>query len=142
MPKEKEKRPMTYDPSVNMFRNLFIKLRLTWLLLWDFRVPLWIKGTFIASVAYIISPLDFVPDVVPLLGQIDDLGVLMIGMNMLMEMSPAEIVAEHMETITGKTAWQMEEEKNKKDSAKSKKEEGDIIEGTFSEPEEPKADDE
>ncbi|MBI5052430.1 MAG: DUF1232 domain-containing protein [Chloroflexi bacterium] len=63
-----------------MIRNFIIQVRLTWKLLRDSRVPLWVKGTFLASVAYIVSPLDFVPDAIPLLGQIDDLGVLIIGM--------------------------------------------------------------
>jgi uncharacterized membrane protein YkvA (DUF1232 family) len=134
----KEKRPMTYDPNVNMIRNFIIQVRLTWNLLRDSRVPLWVKGTFLASVAYIVSPLDFVPDAVPLLGQIDDLGVLIIGMKLLMEMSPADVVAEHMENITGHTAWEVteEEKKAKAKSPKAKtKEDGTIIEGTFTEPE-------
>lgn len=134
----KEKRPMTYDPNVNMIRNFIIQVRLTWNLLRDSRVPLWVKGTFLASVAYIVSPLDFVPDAVPLLGQIDDLGVLIIGMKLLMEMSPADVVAEHMENITGHKAWEVteEEKKAKAKSPKAKtKEDGTIIEGTFTEPE-------
>ncbi|MBI5082807.1 MAG: DUF1232 domain-containing protein [Chloroflexi bacterium] len=133
----KEKRPMTYDPNVNMIRNFIIQVRLTWKLLRDSRVPLWVKGTFLASVAYIVSPLDFVPDAIPLLGQIDDLGVLIIGMKLLMEMSPADVVAEQMESITGHTAWEVsdEEKKAKASNAKTKKEDGTIIEGTFTESE-------
>jgi uncharacterized membrane protein YkvA (DUF1232 family) len=134
----KEKRPMTYDPNVNMIRNFIIQVRLTWKLLRDSRVPLWVKGTFLASVAYIVSPLDFVPDTFPLLGQIDDIGVLIIGMKLLMEMSPADVVAEHMESITGHSAWEVseEEKKAKAKSPKAKaKEDGTIIEGTFTEPE-------
>ena len=134
----KEKRPMTYDPNVNMIRNFIIQVRLTWKLLRDARVPLWVKGTFLASVAYIVSPLDFVPDAIPLLGQIDDLGVLIIGMKLLMEMSPADVVAEHMESMTGHTAWELSDEE-KKAQAKSPnaktKEDGTIIEGTFTESE-------
>lgn len=134
----KEKRPMTYDPNVNMIRNFIIQVRLTWKLLRDSRVPLWVKGTFLASVAYIVMPIDVVPDAIPLLGQIDDLGVLVIGMKLLMDMSPADVVAEHMESITGHTAWEIteEEKKAKAESAKGKtKDDGTIIEGTFTEPE-------
>ena len=134
----KEKRPMTYDPNVNVIRNFIIQVRLTWKLLRDSRVPLWVKGTFLASVAYIVSPLDFVPDAIPLLGQIDDLGVLAIGMKLLMEMSPAEVVAEHMESMTGHTAWEVTEEEKKAKAKTSKaktKDDGAIIEGTFTETE-------
>ncbi|MEK7439272.1 MAG: YkvA family protein [Chloroflexota bacterium] len=134
----KEKRPMTYDPNVNMIRNFIIQVRLTWKLLRDVRVPLWVKGTFLASVAYIVMPLDIVPDAIPLLGQIDDLGVLAIGMKLLMDMSPADAVAEHMESITGHTAWEITEEEKKANAESAKattKKDGTIIEGTFTESE-------
>ncbi|MBI5052429.1 MAG: hypothetical protein HZB52_04090 [Chloroflexi bacterium] len=58
-------------------------------------------------------------------------------MKLLMEMSPADVVAEHMESMTGHTAWEVseEEKKAKASKAKTKKEDGTIIEGTFTESE-------
>jgi uncharacterized membrane protein YkvA (DUF1232 family) len=39
----------------------------------DSRVPTKEKYLLLGTVAYVISPLDFLPDVIPFLGQIDDL---------------------------------------------------------------------
>lgn len=36
---------------------------------------LWILGAAILGVLYILSPLDLIPDVIPVLGWLDDLGV-------------------------------------------------------------------
>lgn len=42
----------------------------------DSDTPAWAKATIIASLGYFISPVDGVPDVVPIVGYTDDLGVL------------------------------------------------------------------
>src|SRR5262245_36444599 len=39
----------------------------------DKRVPLAEKAFLIGAVVYVISPLDFIPDVIPFVGQVDDL---------------------------------------------------------------------
>lgn len=44
-------------------------------LLKDGRVPMAEKALFAAAIVYIISPLDFIPDVFPFIGQVDDLYV-------------------------------------------------------------------
>lgn len=42
----------------------------------DSDTPAWAKATIFASLGYFISPVDAVPDVVPIVGYTDDLGVL------------------------------------------------------------------
>ncbi len=42
----------------------------------DSDTPAWAKATIIASLGYFISPVDAVPDVAPVIGYTDDLGVL------------------------------------------------------------------
>jgi uncharacterized membrane protein YkvA (DUF1232 family) len=42
----------------------------------DGRVPLWKKLAGLLAVIYFLSPIDAVPDVIPILGWLDDLGVL------------------------------------------------------------------
>lgn len=42
----------------------------------DADTPAWAKTTMLASLGYFISPIDAVPDVAPIVGYVDDLGVL------------------------------------------------------------------
>ncbi len=45
----------------------------------DGRVPLWKKLAGLLAVVYFLSPVDAIPDFIPLLGWMDDLGVLSAG---------------------------------------------------------------
>lgn len=42
----------------------------------DADTPAWAKATIIGALGYFISPLDAVPDLIPVVGYTDDLGVL------------------------------------------------------------------
>lgn len=42
-------------------------------LLKDGRVPTAEKALFVAAIVYVISPIDFIPDVFPFIGQVDDI---------------------------------------------------------------------
>lgn len=42
----------------------------------DSDTPAWAKATIVASLGYFISPVDAIPDLVPIVGYSDDLGVL------------------------------------------------------------------
>lgn len=42
----------------------------------DPQVALWRKLSGLAAAAYIISPIDLIPDFIPILGWLDDLGIL------------------------------------------------------------------
>jgi uncharacterized membrane protein YkvA (DUF1232 family) len=48
-------------------------VKLLYRLVGDQRVPLQEKALLLGTVAYVVSPLDFLPDAIPFLGQIDDL---------------------------------------------------------------------
>jgi uncharacterized membrane protein YkvA (DUF1232 family) len=41
----------------------------------DSKVPGWRKFAVVGAMAYVLSPVDFVPDLIPLLGWLDDVGV-------------------------------------------------------------------
>ncbi len=43
----------------------------------DPKTPLWVKTTIIAPLGYFISPLDAIPDIIPIVGWTDDAGVIM-----------------------------------------------------------------
>jgi uncharacterized membrane protein YkvA (DUF1232 family) len=59
----------------------------------DGRVPLWIKSVVPLSFLYLISPLDFIPDVVLGFGQLDDLGVILLGVALFLKLCPPNVVA-------------------------------------------------
>jgi uncharacterized membrane protein YkvA (DUF1232 family) len=48
-------------------------------------------------IAYLVSPIDFLPAIVTgPLGLLDDLTVLILGLNWFIQVAPREIVQEHM----------------------------------------------
>jgi len=97
---EKAKRqevPASRGPG--FFQQLIDQFRLSWALLLDNRVPLALKIIPLGAVAYVVSPIDLIPDIFPLLGQLDDLGILMTALTVFNSMSPADIVAEHMDHL-------------------------------------------
>jgi uncharacterized membrane protein YkvA (DUF1232 family) len=75
------------------------RLRLGWRLLRDPRVPSWPKLLVPAiTIIYVLSPVDAIPDFIPILGQLDDVGVIALALamvGMLARWSPVEIVRQH-----------------------------------------------
>jgi uncharacterized membrane protein YkvA (DUF1232 family) len=65
----------------------------------DADVPIWLKAMPVAAVAYILMPIDFVPDVIPALGQMDDLGIFIVGMKMFVDLAPVTAVNKHLFAI-------------------------------------------
>jgi uncharacterized membrane protein YkvA (DUF1232 family) len=61
----------------------------------DVRVPTAEKALFLAAIVYVISPLDFIPDVFPFIGQVDDIYVVALTLLRLINRTDAEIVREH-----------------------------------------------
>ena len=61
----------------------------------DVRVPTAEKALFLAAIVYVISPLDFIPDVFPFIGQVDDIYVVALTLLRLVNRTDAGIVREH-----------------------------------------------
>ena len=89
-----EQNPARLDWSKNLgfLTGIFKQLRLVWLLMQDSRVPLWAKAIVPLSLLYLISPLDFIPDVFLGLGQLDDLGIILLGISLFVKSCPPNIV--------------------------------------------------
>ena len=79
----------------SLLGTLLSQLRLTTRLLREPRVPLLLKTLPALAGAYVISPLDVVPDVLPFLGQLDDLSVIVIALTAFIELCPAGAVDFH-----------------------------------------------
>jgi uncharacterized membrane protein YkvA (DUF1232 family) len=74
--------------------------RLALRLLQDPRVPTWIKvGVPLLVAIYFLSPIDLIPDFLIGPGQIDDLGVVLLGMTLLIRLAPQNVVEEHRSAL-------------------------------------------
>jgi len=85
-----------------MLRAFIDQLRLTWALMRDPRVPIWAKVIPVIGIIYVLSPLDFIPDVIIGLGQLDDLAIVIGGMRLFAAVVPQDLVEEHRAIIAGK----------------------------------------
>ena len=89
----KNQNPLPSDRGITFAAELIKRLRLVWLLFTDGRVPFWTKIVMPLSLLYLISPVDFVPGALfPLLGGLDDLGVILLGMALFVKLAPQNIV--------------------------------------------------
>ncbi len=61
----------------------------------DARVPTAEKALFLAAIVYVISPLDFIPDFFPFIGQVDDIYVVALTLLRLVNRTDATVVREH-----------------------------------------------
>ena len=75
------------------------QLRLAWRLFRDQRVPVWTKLIPPLVLTYIIFPVDLIPDLTVGLGQLDDIAVLLLGLKLFIELSPPDVVREHLRTL-------------------------------------------
>ncbi|MDZ4877941.1 MAG: hypothetical protein CLLPBCKN_007376 [Chroococcidiopsis cubana SAG 39.79] len=63
------------------------------------RVP-WYARIFVACVVgYAFSPIDLIPDPIPLLGYLDDLILVPLGIALAIKMIPADVMAEYRERV-------------------------------------------
>ena len=96
--------------------------RLAWRLFVDNRVPLWTKIVPPAALAYVLSPIDILPDFPPMgLNQVDDLAVVILGVKLFIELAPPEVVREHLEKLGARIEeWRVVDE-----------DEGPVVEGHY-----------
>src|SRR5262245_54186690 len=80
-------------------RSLMQQLRLATRLLREPRVPAVVKIIPGLGAAYLLSPIDFVPDFIPGLGQLDDLAVLVFALEFFIRMCPTPAQIFHREAI-------------------------------------------
>jgi uncharacterized membrane protein YkvA (DUF1232 family) len=82
-----------------MLRAIIEQVLLTWRLVRDPRVSLWHKAIPVLAIAYVLSPLDLIPDFIIGLGQLDDLGIVLGAMRLFESVTPEYIVQEHRKEL-------------------------------------------
>ena len=60
----------------------------------DSRTPLLARGLALVVVAYALSPIDLIPDFIPVLGLLDDVILVPIGVWLVIKLIPAQILVE------------------------------------------------
>ena len=68
--------------------------RLLWLALRHPQAPGWLKLGALGIVAYLVSPIDLIPDVIPVLGVVDDLVLVPLAVRWLYRRLPEAMRAE------------------------------------------------
>jgi uncharacterized membrane protein YkvA (DUF1232 family) len=66
-----------------------------WIAARDPRTPLLAKAVAAAVAAYALSPIDLIPDFIPVLGYLDDLLILPLGIALAVWLIPAPLFAEY-----------------------------------------------
>src|SRR6476661_5399936 len=63
----------------------------------DPRVPWYAKALAVAVAGYALSPIDLIPDFIPVVGYLDDVIIVPLGIMLVVRLIPPDIMAEHRE---------------------------------------------
>ena len=61
----------------------------------DPRVPWYAKAVAVVIAGYALSPIDLIPDFIPVLGYLDEVILLPLGILLVVRLIPPEVMAEH-----------------------------------------------
>lgn len=78
------------------FRKRFV---LFWRLFTDKRVPFPAKLVVSAIALYLFIPFDLIPDFVPVLGYLDDLLLIVLGLWLFLRLAPRPVFDEHLQRL-------------------------------------------
>jgi len=84
---------------LRFIQNIPQFVRLYWRLLRDARVSIWPKALLVLAGIYVLSPIDIIPDMIPFIGEVDDLVIVIAACRLFIYLCPREIVQEHVRRI-------------------------------------------
>ncbi len=70
-------------------------LKLLWGLVTDARVEMVDKLLVAGAIAYIVAPIDFIPDFIPFLGEVDDVFLLVLSIRRLLKNAGRKVLLSH-----------------------------------------------
>ena len=91
--------PSDIGSAIGAVRKLPTYARLVWGLARDARVPAAQKLILVGVIGYLLMPLDVIPDFIPVLGQLDDVAVVLLGLDLFIKAAPDAVVDEHLARI-------------------------------------------
>jgi uncharacterized membrane protein YkvA (DUF1232 family) len=74
--------------------QFMLKAKVYWRAIKDPRTPLWAKGVVATALGYAVSPVDLIPDWVPLSGIVDDMVVTPALLALALRAIPAEVMSD------------------------------------------------
>lgn len=77
-----------------LVRRLKVELHVLWLAFRHPRSPWYAKAILLLVLFYALSPIDLIPDVIPVLGMLDDLVVISLGVWLAVRLIPKDVMAE------------------------------------------------
>jgi len=89
-------------PSLSFWAEFLQDLRLAWRLLRERRMPLWTKAVPLLVALYLLWPVDLLADPFLGLGQLDDLAVLLVAVELFIALAPTPLRDELAGSPTGK----------------------------------------
>lgn len=96
-----EKKPgdIMISPSGGVIKDIIVRLKLILRLMGDNRVNFLLKILPVASLVYLVFPFDLI-SVIPGLSALDDIAIVSLGNYLFVELCPANVVHEHMQSLT------------------------------------------
>jgi uncharacterized membrane protein YkvA (DUF1232 family) len=89
----------TSNEHSGFFGELWQQVKLVYQLMLDPEVPIYLKILPFAAILYLLFPFDFLPDIIPGIGQLDDITILIIGAKMFIELAPDQVVSRHLQKM-------------------------------------------
>jgi uncharacterized membrane protein YkvA (DUF1232 family) len=80
------------------------QLKLLFGIMTDSQVPWTAKLAASLSVGYVFSPIQLIPSFIPIIGQMDDIAVIWLGMKMVRKYAGEQIVAKHLAILQARSA--------------------------------------
>ena len=119
MPKQQS----TEEDRRGSIQKFFDRLSLSWRLMADRRVGIVHKLIPPLAVLYILSPIDFVPDIFLPFGYIDDIGIGILALEFFIQMAPSDVVREHLNELKSRFVDNSQEQ--------GQQQSGNVVEGEF-----------
>lgn len=91
--------PFPTDRFAALVRRFPAYARLAWRLGRDERLTRGRRAAVLGAAAYLASPIDLVPGIVPLAGQLDDAAVALLGLRFALRGLPPEVRGEHLAAV-------------------------------------------
>lgn len=76
----------------NILRKFKQELKVYYLVMSDQRTPRWSKWLLAMAIGYVVSPIDLIPDFIPILGHLDDIIIVPVLVWLAIRMIPKKVI--------------------------------------------------